>query len=155
MDQTLEKIKDLYSVIPEKLKQFIADQSWIQKVNDISKKYSLDEDQLKNLEIETLLVLVGIKYINDFTKNIEEQLIVNTDTSEKISSDIGDALFVDILDLINQANQDIDKAIYTSSKIIEQQSKSDSVPANLPTMPEEDYLAEYSQALPWFLLSEC
>ena len=137
MDQTLEKIKDLYSVIPEKLKQFIADQSWIQKVNDISKKYSLDEDQLKNLEIETLLVLVGIKYINDFTKNIEEQLIVNTDTSEKISSDIGDALFVDILDLINQANQDIDKAIYTSSKIIEQQSKSDSVPANLPTMPEE------------------
>lgn len=111
MDHTTGLIKEYFSLIPAKLQQFITARTWTKTVDEISKKNNLSEDQSSALSIETLLVLVGLKDMEEFQKNIEEQLSAPSHVAESIDADIMNGVFSEVLELIFDAQVAIDNTL--------------------------------------------
>jgi hypothetical protein len=84
-----ENIKEEFKMLPEKTQLVLNNFKFNKVFNEIGKKYYFTEDEIKKLEVETILVLIGLVHINLFSQNI----INNMNISEKEMIEIKDEVF--------------------------------------------------------------
>lgn len=94
MDTTLiNEIKDRFHALPDVLKSFIMNDSWMTNVESIASKFGLNPNQTEGLEQETLIVLMGTEPTKNFRANLVEELDVTYDQALKISYEMNARVF--------------------------------------------------------------
>ncbi len=90
--QLKQKIAEYYVKLPDDLKVFFAEQSWITNIQQISLKYKLSTEQTNTLNTETTLLLLCIININEYAQTIEKELKLPTEILKQVLSDIGEKI---------------------------------------------------------------
>lgn len=128
------EIEKYINELPSELQKQIRDNVWKLTLSDISKKYSLSEEQKINLEREVMFVMIGIEDELDLNQNLITELSVSKILSDELVDEIGNKIFNTISNKINNSlnPQSIQKVAL---------SKINHIPDNLPTeepLPPED-----------------
>ena len=92
----VEEIKKL----PKENQGVINSFDWEKISEDIGKKYLLSEEEINNLQVETLLVLIGLENPDDYSQNIENEVGTSKNEAEKISDEIFQKIFTPINDVL-------------------------------------------------------
>lgn len=93
MDEQTQKIEAHIKNLPKDVQDFLAGNEWENRVNEISKKYGLDQKQTEALSNNTMLLLVGLSDPEKLTTNIEEDLGISGLLSEQIFEDLEKRVF--------------------------------------------------------------
>ena len=94
--QLQQNIAKYYAKLPVELQQFFSSMKWMEDLKNISTKYSLKEEQIKTLGTETTLVLLGIIHIEDYQENLEKELGLDKEITEKIIIEIDEKIIKNI-----------------------------------------------------------
>jgi len=101
----------------EKLKQIIKEETtklskeaqgvistfgWEKTSEEIGKKYLLNEGEINDLQVETLLILVGLVSVDEHASNIENNISTSKNEAEKISEEIIQKIFIPISESISK-----------------------------------------------------
>jgi hypothetical protein len=109
-----EKLKQLIEQeiarIPPEGQEIIAASDWVRITREIGEKFLLNEEEVLNLQIETLLALIGTTDLQSYTVNIENQVGTTTETANKISNEVFEKIFRPI-------NEKLTERIKNSEKI--------------------------------------
>ena len=95
-DKLKQIIKEEVAKLPKETQDAINAFDWASVVENIGKKYLLDESEINDLQVETLLILVGLEDGSYFAQNIENNVITTKDESEKIAEEVGQKVFTPI-----------------------------------------------------------
>jgi hypothetical protein len=89
-DQTeLQKnIAEAYLRLPENLQAAFSSMEWLEKLNEISKRYRLSEENNHTLGTETTLVLLGLVHPDEYEATLRTELKISPDGVEKIIKEI-------------------------------------------------------------------
>lgn len=93
MQEDEKKIDSYINNLPKKVQDFIFDGEWQDRVYEISKKYSLNEDQSENLADTVVLVLIGLQGADTFLDTIIKDLGVSRLLAEQIMEDVDKRVF--------------------------------------------------------------
>jgi hypothetical protein len=102
-------IEELAKVSPEQ-QGAINSLPWADISEEISKKYSLDESTLNDLQTETFLVLIGLEEPFDFSLNLGNNAGLESGTCEKIGQEIEERIFIPINDALIEKIKESDRA---------------------------------------------
>lgn len=83
-----EKIALYYSRLPQVSQELFSSMKWMETLRDISKKYSLTQDQTAILATETTLVLLGITDSLDYEKILRDELKSDPANIQKIIDEV-------------------------------------------------------------------
>lgn len=102
MDQTQlqEKIALYYKKLPEETKVLFAGMSWIETLQEINVKYSLNEEQIKTLGTETTILLLGIISLEDYVQTLKTEVQIENNKTDQIIDEIGQKILKDIAPLL-------------------------------------------------------
>lgn len=103
MDQTQlqAKIAEYYQKLPEETKSLFAGLSWLQTLEDINAKYSLNEEQIQTLGTETTILLLGIIGLEDYVQTLRTDLKIEDSTKiDNLLDEIGNKILKDIAPLL-------------------------------------------------------
>ncbi len=87
-DQLKQIIKEEVEKLPEEAKNAINSFDWVKILEEIGRKFALDEIAINNLQIETLLALVGITDLEFYAVNVENQVGVIKDQAQSIADEV-------------------------------------------------------------------
>lgn len=93
-------IKEEVKKLPTEAQEVINSFDWIKTTEEIGKKFFLTEDEVEDLQVETLLVLVGIEDGEFYAQNIEDNVGTSREEAEKISEEVLQKIFVPVTDRI-------------------------------------------------------
>jgi hypothetical protein len=119
-----KRISEYVQNLPETLKELIFDTIWLDKTNEIAKKYNLNPEQTETLLDTTLLTLIGLEKPENFLETIIIDLKISRLLGEQIKQDIGSRVFDYSIKFIEGKAKKIEPIV--NSKIPEIR------PANLP-----------------------
>jgi hypothetical protein len=71
-------------------------------VEEISKKYLLNEDETETLQLETASFLLGLVNEESYTINIEDSVGISKNEAEKITEEINQKIFTPIYTVISE-----------------------------------------------------
>ncbi len=108
-DKLKQIIKEETEKLPKENQEAISALDWVKIVEEIGKKYSLEENQINDLETETLLVLVGINDPQFFAVNVENQVETIKDYAKKISEEITKKIFIPVNEALVEKIKKSDK----------------------------------------------
>ena len=91
-----EQLTYLPSINQQALRSF----DWATELVGIGKQYGLHVDQLDDLQIETMLVLVGITNPDDYPNELITRLAISPSEADKIIEQVNDRIFTPIHDYI-------------------------------------------------------
>ena len=75
MTEKLQKIiKEEIAKLPKENQEVINAFDWVKITEEIGKKYLLGESEIGDLQVETILVLVGLEEPDSYTRNIENEV---------------------------------------------------------------------------------
>lgn len=114
----------------------VLDSIWMERVNEISKKYSLSEDQSKMLSENVFFALVGLQKPDQFEKNIVDDMGISRLLSEQIILDIENRIFNYFIKQLS------DKKQLTDNRIPEKR------PDSLPQIQHEVPKIEVNSSVP-------
>ncbi|OGI45827.1 hypothetical protein A2121_00710 [Candidatus Nomurabacteria bacterium GWB1_40_6] len=101
MTEKLQKIiKEEITKLPKENQEVINAFDWVKITEEIGKKYLLDENEINDLQVETLLVLVGLEEPDSFAKNIEDEVGTSKGEADKITEEILQKIFIPINDIL-------------------------------------------------------
>ncbi len=99
-----EKLRQTYEeqlrYLPDINQQALKSFDWATELLAIGKGYGLHIDQLEDLQIETMLVLVGIVSPDRYENELIERLAVSPAEAAKIVEEVGNRVFTPIHDYI-------------------------------------------------------
>jgi len=108
MDQK-ELIKEYFADTPEIVKAVIT--NLIKNpalIASIATKYTLNSTKIPALQIEILLILLGVEFVSKFRTNLVEELEITYDKALKISSDVSTQIFgMEVLEALKKKEIDI------------------------------------------------
>lgn len=105
MTEQLKQIsKDEIKKLPEEIQKAINSVDWAEASKRVGLKYLLTDEEINKLQTEVLLVLISTEYLTDLKLNIEINLGLNTDLSEKIGAELLKQVF---LIISNETNKNI------------------------------------------------
>ncbi len=90
---TKEILKNQLSILPSNILSFVQNESWIEDVADIAKKFQLTEENSASLENEVFLVLICMEPEQDFKENIKNELGLDQNIADWITEDIDKNIF--------------------------------------------------------------
>ena len=93
LKQTME---EEMAKLPKEIQGAIRAHDWAKISEEIGKKYLLDESEVNNLQVETLLVLVGIEDGEYFVQNIENEVGTSKTEAEKMAEEMNEKIFTPI-----------------------------------------------------------
>ncbi|MEI7513459.1 MAG: hypothetical protein WCJ74_02455 [bacterium] len=97
MNPEIEKeIKDQIASLPEKVRDIIASTDITGEIIKLKEKYHLMLDQISTLEIETMLVMIGLEPAEDFVDNLQANLKIDEEKAVNIANDINELIFKEI-----------------------------------------------------------
>ena len=88
-----ETIQEEIRKLPKDAQEVIGSLDWAKITEEVGRKYLLDEDEINNLQLETLLILIGIEDGNDYAENIEDEVGTSKDEAKKITEEISQKIF--------------------------------------------------------------
>jgi len=101
MTEKLKKIaQEEIMKLPKEAQEAINSFEWGNAIEEIGKKLLLSEEEINDLQTETLLVLVGLENGNDYSQNIEDNIGTSKEEAKKIAEDVFQKIFTPINDLI-------------------------------------------------------
>ncbi len=98
-DKLKQTIKEEVGKLPKENQEVINTFGWEKISEEIGKKYLLTENEINDLQVETLLILVGLEDPDFYANNIENNVGASKDEANKISTEV----FEKILTPINDA----------------------------------------------------
>lgn len=101
-------IQEELSVLPKEQQDIINIFEWDKKIEEIGKNYNLTEDEIFNLQIETALALLGLVAPDLYIKNIENNIKINEEKSEKIVIEANQKIFTPMM---SQLTDNIKKSL--------------------------------------------
>jgi hypothetical protein len=87
-DNIQDIIKTQYQKLPPEVQKAITATDLPTKLEQISKKYNLRIDQAGSLQVETMLIMLGLESSDDFVDNVSKNLEVSGTTAQLITADI-------------------------------------------------------------------
>ncbi len=97
MDQnTLTTIKEHIAELPENVRNVLMSPSLGEHLRSIAQKNKLMIDQSGDLQIQTFLLILGLKKGSDFTRNIQSFLNVTAQQAEQIAQDVSNEILLPI-----------------------------------------------------------
>ena len=88
-----QTIKEEMVELPKEIQEAINAFDWVKIAEEIGKKYLLDEDEINNLQLETLLVLISATDPEFYAVNIENQVETTKETAEGIADEVFKKIF--------------------------------------------------------------
>lgn len=93
-----QKIENELKNLPEKLQLLIKSSNWEKITEEIGKKKNLTDSEINDLQIEVSLVLIGLEYPEDFSYNIESNVVLSKKDAEEISMEVENKIFSPVWD---------------------------------------------------------
>jgi hypothetical protein len=115
-DKLKQQFEEQLAYLPDITQQALKSFDWATGILSIGKKHGLYIDQLEDLQIETMLVLVGLVQPEDYPKELMNRLALSPAETDKIIDDINDEIFTPI-----------------HNYIIESENKTPKIPTELTT----------------------
>lgn len=88
--------------LPKELQEAVRAFDWITVSSEIGKKYLLTEDQINAFQAETSLVLIGIEDEYSYTLNLKNNVGIEINTAEKITSEILERILEPIANIMQE-----------------------------------------------------
>jgi hypothetical protein len=99
-DKLKQTIKEEMEKLPKETQEAINASSWERVAEEIGRKYLLNEDEINNLQVETLLILIGLEDPEFFATNVENEIGTSKNEAEKITEDVIQKIFTPINDVL-------------------------------------------------------
>ena len=97
-----QTIKEEIAKLPQEGQDAINASGWEKAVEEIGKKCLLNENQINDLQLETLLVLTGLTEGEMYSSNIVENVETTMDDAKKISDEVLERVFTPITNKIEE-----------------------------------------------------
>ncbi len=92
-----QTIKEEVGKLSKEKQEAINSLDWVKVVEEIGKKHFLtDAESINNLQVETLLVLVGIEDLDSYARNIENEVGTSREEAEEIVKQATELIFTPI-----------------------------------------------------------
>jgi hypothetical protein len=91
--ETEKEIKDQIVSLPKKVRDIIASTDITGEIIKIKEKYHLMLDQISTLEVETMLVMIGLEPAEDFVDNLQKNLKIDEEKAINIANNINESVF--------------------------------------------------------------
>ena len=88
-----QTIKEEVDKLAKELRDAISSFDWVKITEDIGKESKLNETEIEDLQLETLLALIGVTTLKSYAVNIENQVEITKVDAEKISREAKDKIF--------------------------------------------------------------
>jgi len=86
--ETEQIIKDQLNKLPAEMASIFFDQELPKKILSVGKSFNLNDEQIKKLETETYLLILGLTSPEDYQNELKEQIGVEEDVSERVCDSI-------------------------------------------------------------------
>ena len=97
-DKLKQTIQEEVMKLPKDRQDAVKSFDWVSKTEEIGKKFLLLENEINDLQVETLLVLVGLEDGSYFSQNIENEVGTSKEEADKIAEEILQKVFAPIGD---------------------------------------------------------
>ena len=103
MTEKLQQIiKEEMAKLPKEVQDAINAFDWVKITEEIGKNHSLYEDNITNLQVETMLVLVGLERADWYLDNIKNNVILSEEKTKEISNEIFQKIFSPINKILEE-----------------------------------------------------
>lgn len=99
-DKLKQTIKEEVEKLPKEKQEAINSFDWVKILEEVGKKYLFNESETNDLQVETLLVLVGIEDLDLYANNVENNVGTSKDQAEKITEEVRQVIFIPIYDIL-------------------------------------------------------
>lgn len=99
-DKLKQIIKEEVMKLPKENQEAINAFDWAKVTEEIGQKYLLSENEINNLQIETLLILISLEDPDFYAKNIENEVGTSKNEAEKIADEVIQKIFTPISDIL-------------------------------------------------------
>jgi hypothetical protein len=137
-----QKIAEYYTKLSPKAQASFSSMQWMERLKEISKKYTLSSEQMQTIGTETTLVLLGINSIEQYAENLANEIELPEDSMTKMLTEIGDTVLRDVQSDIDTAYKNNLQSLEAEEKEAEVSSdpKFASLPAELQSaIAQSDY----------------
>ena len=98
-DKLKQIVKEEIAKLPTTNQEAINGINWAAVSEGVCKRNSLSESETNDLQVQTLLVLIGLESLDDFAGNVEDEVGTSKDEADRIATEITDRIFVPIADI--------------------------------------------------------
>lgn len=95
-------IKEEVTKLPKEVREAINAFDWAKIAEEIGKKYLLNESEINDFQVETLLVLVGLEDGDSYALNIEDNVGTSKDEAVKIADEALEKIFNPISNMLEE-----------------------------------------------------
>ena len=95
-DKLQQTIKEEIARLPQEGQDAINALDWVKIAEEIGKKYLLEEDEIEDFQLETLLILIGVEESEFYAINIENHVETTKDDSIKMANEAFEKIFAPI-----------------------------------------------------------
>ena len=95
-------IKEEVGKLPKEMREAINSLDWGNVAEEIGKKYLLNDIEVNDFQVETLLILTGIQRDDSYAKNIEDNVGTSKDEAEKIAEEANQKIFTQIYNALTE-----------------------------------------------------
>ncbi|HAO64361.1 TPA: hypothetical protein DCQ44_00060 [Candidatus Taylorbacteria bacterium] len=136
MENQTEILKKYIKNLPEEMRDYLAKNTWPQKLTLISTMNKLGAEQVSALETEVVLVLVGIENCSDLTANIQKNVVgISSEISKTISDEIEKNIFVEIKALLDDLEAINNSSEKESAETLNKDGVLNDIENPIPTKP--------------------
>jgi hypothetical protein len=93
-------IKREINKLPKENQEAINAFDWVKTAEEIGKKYLLTESEINDLQVQTLLVLIGLEDSDYYQQNVEREVGTSKNEAEKIAVEVVQKIFTPISNII-------------------------------------------------------
>ena len=130
--QLQEQIALYYSKLPPDVQTVFSSMKWMESLQDISKKYDLNEEQIQTLGTETTLVLLGIISLDEYERVLNNELRVEASLLLKMVKEIEESIIKSIRPQLNKVYE-----IHVESLIEEKYGGVEKLDERFEKLPKE------------------
>jgi hypothetical protein len=107
MDNILnEDLKKQFDRLPAEIQRAILDTNLSEKLQQITKNNKLMIDQAGSLQIETILVLLGLQPLNNYINNVKENVGLSDEQAKSVAKSVDELIFVNIRESLKKINEE-------------------------------------------------
>lgn len=99
-DKLRQSFEEQLVYLPEINQQALKSFDWATELLSIGKNYGLHIDELEDLQVETMLVMVGLVQVKDYPNELINKLAISPAEANKIITQVNDRIFQPIHDYI-------------------------------------------------------
>lgn len=135
-----ELINKQLKQLPEYLRSYVVDREWVETLESLLVKYSIEEYKKTLIENELFLVLIGLESYKDLGTNIQNEANIDQDIAEKINNDISKTILkIEQTNGLPESNKQknvgnsFEQIILNQARAMQPARPAGEIPHNLPT----------------------